>query len=276
MPNTHDRSVEKDPQGVTHLSDKETGDVLTVRGDGDTFVATQRHLEGKSYQCIPITKVAAMVNDVSHATSASLVFKNEEGIESKVLSLAGDFEDEGDTLTFADKKITVMLNSDACNQARRLIATSEEEEGENMNTNFIKTKTGQRQRGGGMRAVSNPMSVPPQVRKRYGDRSLLHPSNSGSGNDGGINMNPAMPIDKYQRKGLTEAEVTEKHRNEYVAARLALSSTTGTGAADGRYLESLEQAKSEVLIFEKSDGYFTLEGGVGDDENDLPEGTFFM
>lgn len=250
--------------------------MLTVRGDGDTFVANQRNLEGKSYQCIPITKVAAMVNDVAHATSASLVFKNEEGIESKVLSLAGDFEDEGDTLTFANKKITVMLNSDACNQARRLIATSEEEEGENMNMNFI--KTGQRQRGGGMRAVSNPMSVPPQVRKRYGDRSLLHPSNSGSGNDGGINMNPAMPIDKYQRKGLTEAEVTEKHRNEYVAARLALSSTTGTGAADGRYLESLEEAQSEVLIFEKSDGYFTLPYAIDPltDVNDLPEGTFFM
>ena len=153
------RSVEKDPRGVTHLSDKKTGDVLTVRGDGDTFVADQRSLEGESFQCVPITQVAAMVNDVAHATPASLVFKNEEGIESNVLSLAGDFEDEGDALTFANKKIKVALNSDACNQAQRLIA-SDGGEVDEKKTSVI--QTGQQGRGN-KRSLRNPMSVTSQA-----------------------------------------------------------------------------------------------------------------
>ena len=261
------RSVEKNPQGVTHLSDKKTGDVLTVRGDGDTFVANQRYLEGESFQCIPITKVAAMVNDVVHATSASLVFKNDEGIESNVLSLTGDFEDKGDALTFANEKITVALNSDACNQARRLIATNEG--GDEEITAVI--QTGQKGRGN-KRALRNPMSVTSQVSrlslgatssvttprlKNIKDQKL----SSLSGNERRVaSVNP-------DSSSLTEAQITEKHRKQYVAARLSLDSTTGT--ADGRYLETFDEALADVPIYLASDSSW-------DFTNDLPSGRFFM
>lgn len=201
--------------------------MLTVRGDGDTFVANQRHLEGESYQCIPITKVAAMVNDVSHATSASLVFKNEEGIESKVLSLAGDFEDEGDTLTFANKKIEVALNSDACNQARRLIARGDGGRRDEKKTSV--KQTGQQHGRGNTRSLRNPMSV----------------------------INPDSSL-------LTEAQITEKHRKQYVVARLSLDSTT-----DGRYLETFDEAFADVPVYLSSDS-------KNDFTKDLPIGVFFM
>jgi len=252
--------VEKDPQGVTHLSDKETGDVLTVRGDGDTFVANQRHLEGKSYQCIPITKVAAMANDVAHATSASLVFKDEEGIKSKVLSLAGDFEDEGDILTFANKKIEVALNSDACNQARRLIARDGGRRDENEKKTSVK-ETGQQQGRGNTRSLRNPMSVTSQA-SRFNRGVAVAPSRT----------TPRLKnIKDHEYTPLTEAQITEKHRKQYVAASLNLDSTTDTDATatDGRYLETFDEAYADVPVYLKSDSSL-------DHTKDLPTGVFFM
>ena len=106
--------VEADARGAPHLVDKASGNELTVRAEGDTFIAvsTVNALTGRKLVCLPIADVAQMVHDLSTGTQGSLVIKDEHDIEKKILSIAGDFEDNESSLQFGS--FTVLMDDDAC------------------------------------------------------------------------------------------------------------------------------------------------------------------
>ena len=132
--------VESDAMGAHHLLDKVSGEELTVRSDGDTFVTTPRFdaLTSRKLNCLAISDVAKIVNDAATATPASLVIKDQDGVEKEIIPI-GNYKDDETVLEFGSFR--VIMDSDACNSALgeptvidiapALDATDEEDEGLN-------------------------------------------------------------------------------------------------------------------------------------------------
>ncbi len=89
--------VDSDAMGAPHLVDKATGSELTVRNQGDSFEVTSKfdRTTGRQLQCIRIHDVAKMVHDVESGTPGSVVIKDELGIQKDIMTITGDFHDEG-------------------------------------------------------------------------------------------------------------------------------------------------------------------------------------
>ena len=109
--------VGSDAMGAHHLIDKVSGEELTVRSDGDTFVTTSRFdaLTSRKLNCLAIHDVAKLVNDVATATPGSLVIKDQDGIEKEILPVGGTYKDAEASLELGSFK--VIMDSDACNSA---------------------------------------------------------------------------------------------------------------------------------------------------------------
>lgn len=109
--------VESDAMGAHHLLDKVSGEELTVRSDGDTFVTTPRFdaLTSRKLNCLAISDVAKLVNDVATATPGSLVIKDQDGVEKEILPIGGTYKDDETFLELGSFR--VIMDSDACNSA---------------------------------------------------------------------------------------------------------------------------------------------------------------
>ena len=109
--------VESDAMGAHHLLDKVSGEELTVRSDGDTFVTTPRvdALTSRKLNCLAISDVAKLVNDVATATPGSLVIKDQDGVEKEILPVGQTYKDGDSVLELGSFR--VIMDSDACNSA---------------------------------------------------------------------------------------------------------------------------------------------------------------
>ena len=109
--------VESNAMGAHHLVDKVSGEELTVRSDGDTFVTTSRidALTSRKLNCIAISDVAKLVNDVATATPGSLVIKDIDGVEKEIIPIGSIYKDDQTVLEFGS--FQVIMDSDACNSA---------------------------------------------------------------------------------------------------------------------------------------------------------------
>ena len=127
--------VESNAMGAHHLIDKVSGEELTVRSDGDTFVTTPRFdaPTGRRLNCLAINDVAKLVNDVATATPGSLVIKDQDEVEKEILPIGGSFKDEETVLELGS--FQVVMDSDACNSALTLshaLDAAAEEDGDDV------------------------------------------------------------------------------------------------------------------------------------------------
>lgn len=108
--------VEVGPMGASHLLDTQ-GNEITVRGDGDSFVAITKFdaVTGRRLNCLPIEDVAVMVSDISKGTQGSVIVNDEDGHESEILSIAGNYQDKNSFLQF--DSFRVILDDDSCQKA---------------------------------------------------------------------------------------------------------------------------------------------------------------
>lgn len=106
--------VAVDPLGASRLLDKQTGNEITVRANGDSFVTTARFdaLTGEKLDCLSIGDIALMVSDISKGIQGSVIFKDEDDLESEIISIAGNFQDKTSFLQF--DSFRVILDSDSC------------------------------------------------------------------------------------------------------------------------------------------------------------------
>lgn len=109
-------SIKTDVAGVAHLTDKASGNELTVRSEGDMLESFEHYdaLTDRKLTCVAVGDVAHMVNNLSTGTTSTLVMKNAEGVQTQVISIAGDFEDAENILSLGS--IQVIMDDDGCNK----------------------------------------------------------------------------------------------------------------------------------------------------------------